>query len=124
MRLFKTSYRDNDGQTRQVKKWWVELRDHLQTVRRFPAFTDKGQSEALGRQIERLVRYRAAGEQPDAALSRWLEQIPARLRQRFADIGLLDPERASGGKSLSEHLAWRIGSGKWLSAGKAVPISV
>jgi len=104
MRLFKTSYRDKDGQTRQVKKWWVELRDHLQTVRRFSAFTDKTQSEALGRQIERLVRYRAAGEQPDAALSRWLEQIPGKLRQRFADIGLLDPERASGGKSLSEHL--------------------
>jgi len=105
MRVFRTSYRDKDGQRVQVKKWWIETRDHLQTVRRFPAFTDKTQSEALGRQIERLVRYRAVGEQPDAALSRWLEQIPGKLRQRFANIGLLDPERASGGKLLSEHLA-------------------
>lgn len=105
MRVFRTSYRDRDGQKVQAKKWYIELRDHLQAVRRFPAFTDKAASAAFGRQIERLVRYRAAGEQPDAALSRWLERTPARLRQRFADIGLLDPERASGGKSLAEHLA-------------------
>lgn len=105
MRVFRTSYRDKNGQVRQAKKWYIELRDHLQTVRRFPAFTDKTQSEALGRQIERLVNYRVAGEQPDAALSRWLEQIPARMCQRFADIGLLDVERASSGKPLAEHLA-------------------
>jgi len=105
MRLFRASYKTLDGQKRQVKKWWIETRDHLQTIRRFPAFTDKTQSEALGRQIERLVNYRVAGEQPDAALSRWLGQIPARMRQRFADLGLLDAERASGGKPLAEHLA-------------------
>ena len=105
MRVFRTSYKGKNGQKRICKNWYIELRDHLQTVRRFPAFTDKAQSEALGRQIERLVNYRVAGEQPDAALSRWLGQIPARMRQRFADIGLLDAERASGGKPLAEHLA-------------------
>lgn len=105
MRVFRTSYRDRDGQQRQAAKWYIELRDHLQIIRRFVAFTDKQASEALGRQIERLVNYRVAGEQPDAALSRWLEQIPARMCQRFADIGLLDAERASGGKPLAEHLA-------------------
>jgi len=105
MRVFRTSYKDKDGQKRICKNWYIELKDHLQTVRRFPAFTDKAASEALGRQIERLVNYRVAGEQPDAALSRWLGQIPARMRQRFADIGLLDAERASGGKPLAEHLA-------------------
>ena len=104
MRVFRTSYKTRDGETRKARKWYIELRDHLRTVRRFPAFTDKRQSEALGQQIERLVNYRVAGEQPDAALSRWLGQIPARMRQRFADIGLLDAERASGGKPLVEHL--------------------
>ncbi len=105
MRVFRTSYKDRDGKKRQAAKWYVELRDHLQTVRRFPAFTDKQQSEALGRQIERLVSCRVAGEQPTAELSRWLEQIPAKMCQRFAKIGLLDAERASGGKPLAEHLA-------------------
>jgi hypothetical protein len=49
MRVFRTSYKDKNGQKRIVQKWYVELRDHLETIRRFPAFTDKAQSEALGR---------------------------------------------------------------------------
>jgi site-specific recombinase XerD len=105
MRLFRASYTTPDGQKRQVKNWYIELRDHLQIVRRFAAFTDKTQSEALGRQIERLAHCKIAGQQTDPQTSRWLENIPARMRQRFADIGLLDAERASGGKLLSEHLA-------------------
>ncbi len=105
MRVWKPTYKDRSGQKREVAKWWIETRDHLGAVRRFGACTDKSASLALGCQIERLVNYRVAGEQPDAALSRWLGQIPARMRQRFADLGLLDAERASGGKPLVEHLA-------------------
>jgi len=104
MRIFRATYRDKDGVTREVKKWWIETRDHLETVRRFAGLTDRKETEALGHQIERLVNYRVAGDQPDAKLSRWLENIPARMRRRFAEIGLLDPERASGGKPLVEHL--------------------
>jgi len=81
MRVFRTSYRDKKtGETKQVRKWYIELRDHMQTTRRFPAFTDKKQSEDLGRQIERLVSYKVSGEQPDPQLSRWLEGIPDKLR--------------------------------------------
>jgi integrase len=59
----------------------------------------------LGRQIERLVNQRVAGEQPDAQLSKWLERIPVKLRDRFVKVGLLDASRAAAGKPLSEHLA-------------------
>ena len=104
MRVFRTSYRDKNGQKKIAAKWYIELRDHLQTVRRFPAFTDKRQSEALGRQIERLVACKVSGEQPDAQLSRWLENIPEKLLNNFARIGLLEPQRAAGGKPLREHL--------------------
>jgi len=104
MRVFRTSYKDRDGQTKTVARWYIELRDHLRTVRRFPAFTDRAQSEKLGRQIERLINYRVAGEQPDAALSRWLEQIPPKLCEHFGRIGLLDKSRAASGKSLAEHV--------------------
>jgi len=75
----------------------------MQIVRRFAAFTDKAQSEALGRQIEQLVNYKAAGEQPDPQLSRWLEQIPAKLKERLVGIGLLDARRAAA-KPLAKHL--------------------
>ncbi len=104
MRLFRPTYKGKDGKSKKVSKFWIELRDHLYTVRRFPAFADKGQSELLGRQIERLINYKVAGEQPDARLSRWLEGVPEKLRDRFVSIGLLDASRAAAGKSLREHV--------------------
>ena len=104
MRIFRATYQDSTGKTREVKKWWIETRDHLGTIRRFAGDTDKNTTELLGRQIERLVGYKKAGERPDK-LSDWLNNIPSKLRQRFADIGLLDPERISAGKPLKEHLA-------------------
>ncbi|MHC4621270.1 MAG: hypothetical protein ACYTEQ_26270 [Planctomycetota bacterium] len=103
MRVFRATYKDKDGRTKKVQKWWLELRDHLHVVRRFPGFTDKGQTELLGRQIERLVNYKVAGEQPDPQLTRWLEQMQDKLRERLVRIGLLDCSRAAAGKPLSEH---------------------
>ncbi len=104
MRVYRVYYKDKNGKKKQIKKWWIELRDHLQIARRFPAFTNKSQSELLGRQIERLVNYKVAGEQPDPQLSRWLEQIPPRLQDKFLRIGLLNSNRVAAGKSLTEHL--------------------
>jgi integrase len=104
MRVYRVYYKDKNGKKKQVKKWWIELRDHLQITRRFPAFTDKAQSGLLGRQIERLVNYKVAGEQLNPQLTRWLEQIPEKLRNKLVKAGLLDTKRAAAGKSLSEHL--------------------
>jgi integrase len=89
---------------RTARKWYIELTDHLQIVRRFAGFEDKRQTEALGRQIERLIYCRAAGEQPDIQLSQWLERTPPSLRKRFVEIDLLDKTRAEAGKSLMQHL--------------------
>ena len=104
MRVFRAGYTDKSGQKRQAQKWYIELRDHLDTVRRIPGFTDKRQTENLGRQIEKLVRSKVAGEKPDTELSRWLENIPERLRKNLVRIGLIDPQRAAAGKILKKHL--------------------
>ena len=32
-RVFKTSYKDRKGKTKEAAKWYVEFRDHLDTVR-------------------------------------------------------------------------------------------
>jgi integrase len=104
MRVYRTYYKDKDGEKKQVKKWYIETRDHLNIIRRFPALTDKRQSEALGRQIDKLANSKVAGEQPDAELTRWLECIPEKLRSKLAKIGLLDSKRAAAGKPLSMHL--------------------
>ena len=101
MRVFRSTYRDRNGKKCKTSKWYIEFRDHLQLTRRLPAFTDKRQSEALGRQIEKLVGYKVSGELPDVQLTRWLESIPAKMRDRFVKIGLIDPTRAAAGKLLS-----------------------
>jgi integrase len=102
MRIYKPTYTDKNKKSAQVKKWWIEL-SFRGIARRFPACTDKQASEFFGRQIERLMNFRDAGEQPNAQLTSWLEQIPAKLRDRFAKIGLIDLSRAAAGKPLIEH---------------------
>jgi len=104
MRIFKATYKARDGRTKKTAKWYVELRDHLATVRRFVGFTDKRQTEALGRQIDRLVRCRSVGERPDGDLAKWLEQIQPSLQDRFVAIGLLNGTQAAASKSLLQHL--------------------
>ena len=104
MRTFRTSYKNKNGQTTQSQKWYVEVRDHREAVRRFAAFTDRTQSELLGRQIERLINFRVVGEQPDRQLSDWLEHIPERLRERLVTVGLLDCRWAAAGKLLKDHV--------------------
>ena len=93
MRTFKPKYRDKKtGELKPVSRYWFELRDHLHIVRRFPGFTSRDQTEALGRQVERLVGCRITGEQPTPGLCRWLEGIPSKLRDRLVKIGLLGTE--------------------------------
>ncbi len=104
MRVFKPKYRDKrTGKSKPVSKWWIELRDHLQVIRRFSGCTDKKATEALGKQIERLVSCKIAGQQPGPELSRWLEGISEKLTDRLVKVGLLDTTRAAAGKSLKNH---------------------
>ncbi len=105
MRVFKTTYRDSKGKTRQAAKWYVEFRDHNETVRRLPAFTSKAASLEMGRNLEKLVGYhRATGGQVDPALVAWLAGLPQRTRDRVVTIGLLSSERVAVSKPISDHL--------------------
>ena len=105
MRVWKPRYRDKKtGKNRAVGKYWVEIRDHKDNVRRFEGTTDKNMTEEMGRKIERLAARRGAGEQPSVDLIRWLENIPDKLRDRLVETDLLDRPRAEASKSLCEHL--------------------
>jgi len=97
-------YKEKNRQTRQLKKWYVEVRDHMGIVRDFPAFTDKKQSAKVGEKIEKLVVCRLNNESLGRDLSEWLERMPAKLRNRLIKIGLIDTKRATVGKLLLEHL--------------------
>jgi len=104
-RLFKTTYKNTNGETAEAAKWYCEFRDRNATTRRLPAFTSKAASEELGRNIVKLVEYhKATGGQTDPALSRWLTDLPRQTRAKLMDIGLLSRERAASCKFLVEHL--------------------
>ena len=105
MRVFKSSYTDRKGKQTKTSKWYVEFNDHKGDVRRVPAFSSKGASEELGRNIDRLVAYtRATGGQIDPTLQNWVEELPRALLRKFLAIGLVKSERVSVSKSLTDHL--------------------
>jgi integrase len=105
VRVFKSSYTDRKGKQTKTSKWYVEFNDHKGDVRRVPAFSSKGASEELGRNIDRLVAYtRATGGQIDPTLQNWVEELPRALLRKFLAIGLVKSERVSVSKTLTDHL--------------------
>lgn len=104
MRVFRATYKDRGGKRRESEKWYVEFRDHLERVKRLPAFTEKAQSEAFGRKVERLVGCRSNNEPTDPELTRWIETLPQATRESMARIGLLETSRAAAVKPLAKHL--------------------
>jgi len=87
------------------KNYTIEVKDHLGMMRKYPGFTGKRMTEAMGAQIEMLAAYKNAGQPPDAQLCQWLQSIPDKLRNRLAQIGLINKNRAASAKPLTEHLA-------------------
>ena len=109
MRVFKSSYKDRTtGKSRQTARWYVELRDHRNIIRRLPAFTDKNQSLALGRTVLKLVENRQSGEPLTVELSRWLETVSDATKATLARWGLIDQSRLTGSKPLTGHISdWK-----------------
>jgi integrase len=70
-----------------------------------PGFTDKGQTEELGRKIEKLSAFRMNSESPDKELSRWLDKLCATIRKRLGEIGLIDGRTAAASRLLNDHVA-------------------
>ena len=102
--VYRRKYKDRDGQSTLCEKHTVECKVGG-AFRRLPGFKDKKASEELGRKVERLANLREAGEQPDAALSKWLEGLDISLRDRLAGLGLLTGRAAAATRPLAQHLA-------------------
>ena len=90
MRVFRDTFRTKSGTRKKCAGWTAEFSDHQDRTRRVGAFKDKRASEELGRKLEQLAALRAAGMQPDAILTQWLEGLSAKMRGRLVKIGLLD----------------------------------
>jgi len=65
---------------------------------------DRRTAEAVGRHIDRLVRFRVGGEPIDATTSKWLETLNPTLRGVLERVGLVDPTRVAALRPLAEHI--------------------
>jgi len=104
MRLYKPKFKNKKGEVKEVKKWWVELRDHNGVRRRFAGREDKAATEEIGRNVQRLVSFRSADLPPDAQLVKWLDRISIEVRSKIVELGLMDENRLATTKSVLEHL--------------------
>ncbi len=101
MQLMKPTYTTN-GKTRHSSRWHVRFRDHLNTRRRVPAFTDKRVSEKLGEKLDALVGAVRAGDLSEHR--EWIDGLPDDLCSKLADWGLLPGVMRSLAAPLTKHV--------------------
>jgi len=104
MRVFKMTYKNQLGKSKQSRKWAIEFRDHKEIIRRLSGFTDKAQTQELGRKVEKLVAATANNEQPEPGLRGWFETMPPKIRTKLDSLELLDARHVAAGKPLDEHV--------------------
>ena len=90
--------KNKDGSLYQ--KWYVEIIDHLGTVRRFSGFKNKGATKTLENNLEKLISYRASGRAFDPELTAWIETLNPRFIDRLCKIDLIGGETVAALKPL------------------------
>lgn len=104
MRIYQAKY-TSDGYTRTAKKWACEFVDHRGIARRITLFTDRTASDEAARKIEKLVDRKRANEAPDRHLLAFVEGLPLRITTYLGRIGVLDAQRLTASRTLTEHTA-------------------
>ena len=105
MSVFKPTYTDKrSGQQKPTKKWYIRYVEESGKEHKIPAYSDKTASAELDRNIHRLASFTGSGAEPDPTLSRWLESVTPKLRDRLVKIGLVDARRQAMSKPLAFHL--------------------
>ena len=105
MRVYQHQWKDSrTGRRGTTRKWYLEVRDHRDTLKKIAGFNDKAQTEALGKRVESLVGLRVMDEDPSPAIIRWLEGLPAKLQQRLLALDLVDARFVIAAKPMTEHI--------------------
>lgn len=89
-----------DGQLIQIQNWYADcwFRGKKYKV---PLFRNLSESERFGDKLDALVGAVSAGQSPDSQQHAWLSQLPPKMLQRLAKIGLVEQSRVEASKDLS-----------------------
>ncbi|MBU6335788.1 MAG: site-specific integrase [Chloroflexi bacterium] len=89
-------------------KWQADIKDQHGLRWRVPLLGDRGASEQVARQLERLVALHvSSGGATDPSMREWLRRLPPALYQRVMERGLVDMEADGIRVTVAEHLdAW------------------
>ena len=108
MATFKRKRGGKDGKAEADGVWTIQVVDHLGIRRRIPGFASRAASAELERNIRKLISIRQAGGSLDSESNRFLESVPASVRDKLADWGIIAEERAAAGQGMVKHIAdWR-----------------
>jgi len=110
---YKAGWAGKDGQKHKSATWWLDFTDGNARRWRFPVLTDKRQTEAVGRNVEKLIACKMNREPLDPALTKWVEGLPAKLRQSLGKAGLLSAGKLAAMRPLAEHVDGTVDSPGW-----------
>ena len=100
MRVYR---RQRGGKT--YRRWTVEFRAPGGIQRRLSGFEDRRATEELGHKLQRLSDLVDAGREAPADLTRFVERLPAEMRERLASWRVIDSRQFAAAAPLVDHLA-------------------
>ena len=92
-----------NGVSRKTRSWYATA-TYRQCKVRLLACRDKRMSASFENKLRRLCQLREVGEPPPPDLTRWMDSLPERSRNRLAKYGLIDQRHLRASKLLGEHL--------------------
>jgi len=104
MRVYRELYTDKTGKRQRTSRWYVDFTDHYGRRHRIPGFSQKPQTETLGRNIEILIASRISGQSFSPEIELWIKGLPLDLRRKLGAWGLIDGRRVEACKTLDKHL--------------------
>ena len=88
----------------ETENWHIEFEDTFGIRRRLKAYTNQQASCDLAKTIQELLDCKYRNQQPDENLCKKFEVLPATVKDALIQFRLLDGQRASIAKPLTEHI--------------------
>ncbi len=86
----------------ETSHWHIKFEDNLSIVRELKAYTNEQATQRLADRIQQLLNCKSNNQPLDSELQKFVEQLSVKIRDELIGFGLLDSQKASAGKPLTE----------------------